>query len=251
MRKFLNLLIVAAATLLSSAGALAQKAGDNIVSLGLASVNPDADVGPLVSSGAAGLPALVAAGFNAENAGLRGSIGRQTTISASWLHMYSDNIGAEITLGIPPKLTLDLQRADGSSEPSAATVKSLSPAIIAKYFFNTPQDKMRPYLGLGVSHVSFKNVSPSAAEKMQVMAGNGASIDAAWTPVYNAGVIYNFDDKWSVMASVAYLPIRTTATFLGKSGTVGGTPVPANGVTTQSNVALNTTDYVVRVGYRF
>jgi len=82
------------AALVAASGAFAQKAGDNIVSLGLASINPDTNVGPLVSSGAAGVPTAVANAFNTSNAGLRGSIGAQTTVSFGWLHMYSDNIGA-------------------------------------------------------------------------------------------------------------------------------------------------------------
>ncbi|PUE56688.1 hypothetical protein B9Z36_10375 [Limnohabitans sp. Rim8] len=240
---------LACAALVAASGAFAQKAGDNIVSIGLASINPDTNVGPLVSTGAAGTPNAVAGAFNASNAGLRGSIGSQTTVSFGWLHMYSDNIGVELSLGIPPKLTLDLQRANGTTEQGAATVKSLTPAVIAKYIFNTPQDKIRPYLGLGVSHVSFKDVSPSAAASIQALAGNGASLESTWAPVYNAGVVYNIDEKWSVIGSVAYLPIRTTATFLGKTGPI---PLaPANGVTTKSDVGLDTMDYVIRVGYRF
>jgi outer membrane protein len=240
---------LACAALVAASGAFAQKAGDNIVSVGFASINPDTNVGPLVSSGAAGVPTAVANAFNASNSGLRGSIGAQTTVSFGWLHMYSDNIGAELSLGIPPKLTLDLQRADGTTEQGAATVKSWTPAVIAKYFFNTPQDKIRPYVGLGVSHVSFKDVSPSAAVKIQALAGNGASMDSTWTPVYNAGVVYNIDEKWSIIGSVAYLPVRTTATFQGKTGPIPA--APANGVSTKSDIGLDTMDYVVRVGYRF
>ena len=239
----------ACAFLVAATGAFAQKAGDNIVSVGLAYVSPDTNIGQLVSTGSGGASNVVAPLFNTANAGTSGSIASKTTVSASWLHMYSDNIGVELSLGIPPKLTLDLQRANGTTEQGAATVKSLTPAVIAKYFFNTPQDKIRPYLGLGVSHVSFKDVSPSAAASIQALAGNGASLESTWAPVYNAGVVYNIDEKWSVIGSVAYLPIRTTATFLGKTGPIP--QAPANGVTTKSDVGLDTMDYVIRVGYRF
>jgi outer membrane protein len=244
-------IVLACAALAAATSALAQKAGDNIVSVGFASINPDTNVGPLSSTGVDATSNFVAGRFNTANQGLRGSIGAQTTVSFGWLHMYSDNIGAELSLGIPPKLTLDLQRADGTTEQGAATVKSWTPAVIAKYFFNTPQDKIRPYVGLGVSHVSFKDVTPSAAESIQALAGNGASMKSTWTPVYNAGVVYNIDEKWSVIGSVAYLPVRTTATFLGKTGYVANTLTPANGVTTKSSVGLDTMDYVVRLGYRF
>jgi outer membrane protein len=58
-------------------------------------------------------------------------------------------------------------------------------------------------------------------------------------PVYNAGAIYNIDDKWSINGSVSYLPIKTTATFVG------------SGAVTTGDAKLNTTDYVIRLGYRF
>lgn len=100
-----------------------------------------------------------------------------------------------------------------------------------------------------MSYVTFTDASPSAAGSIQALAGNGASLESTWTPVYNAGVVYNIDEKWSVVGSVSYLPIRTTATFLGKTCPIP--QAPANGVTTKSDVGLNTMDYVVRVGYRF
>jgi outer membrane protein len=235
----------------ASSGAFAQKAGDNIVGFGIASINPDTSVGPLVSTGSDVTSNAVASSFNTANAGLRGTIASQTTISGSWLHMYSDNIGAELLFGIPPKLTLDMQRADGTTVTNAATVKTWTPAVVAKYFLNTPQDKVRPYVGLGVSYVSFHSVTPSNVDSLQALAGNGASLSSAWTPVYSAGLVYNLDDRWSIHAGVSYLPVRTTATYMGKTVPVNGTTVPANGVTTKVDLGLNTTDYVIRLGYRF
>ena len=169
---------LACAALVAASGAFAQKAGDNIVSIGLASINPDTNVGPLVSTGAAGTPNAVAGAFNASNAGLRGSIGSQTTVSFGWLHMYSDNIGAEVTIGIPPKFTQDLNTPNGlaKTHPAAAKMKILTPAVVAKYFFGTSQDQWRPYVGLGVTNVSFKNVTTNAGDPtVQALAGTSAS----------------------------------------------------------------------------
>ena len=62
--------------------------------------------------------------------------------------------------------------------------------------------------------------------------------------MYNAGVIYNIDDRWSINGSVTYIPITTTATFSGPG-------VGAGAAVTTGDLKLNTTDYVVRLGYRF
>ena len=232
---------VACAALVATTGVFAQKAGDNIFSLGLASVNPDTNVGKLSSTGTAAAPVLqdklVDASAKADGV---------TTLSVSWLHMYSDNIGAELTLGIPPKLTLDIATPNGTlkTHPGGATAKALTPTVVAKYFFNTRADKFRPYIGLGASYVSFRSVEPNLADpEVKAFAGNGASLSSTWAPVYNAGLIYNIDEKWSINGSVSYLPIKTTVTFAGSGA--------GNGVTTTGDMKLNTTDYVVRLGYRF
>ncbi len=116
--------------------------------------------------------------------------------------------------------------------------------MIAKYFFGVPKDQWRPYVGLGVTHVTFTDVKTNAADAtVQALAATSASFKSAWAPIYSAGVVYNIDEKWSVVGSVAYLPIKTTATFVGP-----GLGVP---VTSTGDVKLNTTDYVVRVAYRF
>ena len=233
--------VLACAALVAASSSFAQKAGDNIVSLGLASVNPDVKVGKLSSTGAAAAPVLQAKLVDAS-----ATADGVTTLSASWLHMYSDNIGAELTIGVPPKLTLDIATPNGTlkTHPGGATAKTLTPAAVAKYFFNTPADKVRPYLGVGVSYVSFRSVEANLADaEVRAFAGSGASLSSSWAPVYNAGVIYNIDDKWSINGSVSYIPIKTTVTFAGSGAGAG--------VTTTGDLKLNTTDYVVRLGYRF
>lgn len=126
----------------------------------------------------------------------------------------------------------------------SASAKALTPAVVAKYFFNKPGDKVRPYLGLGVSHVSFRNVSANLDDaEVKAFAGNGASLSSSWAPVYNAGMIYNLDDKWSINGSMSYIPIKTTVTFSGSGAGAG--------VTTTGDLKINTTLYVVRLGYHF
>ncbi|MFD0668727.1 OmpW/AlkL family protein [Ramlibacter sp. MAHUQ-53] len=224
---------------LAASSAFAQKAGDNIVGLGLASINPDAKLGGLSSSGPFAVP------FSAVTAGASGDVSSEITGSLSWLHMYSNAIGIEATIGLPPKHTIDLRTpspfASAAFHPAAATLKPYTPAVVAKYFFSQPGATVRPYLGLGLSWVTFHGFNVNKADPMVAqVAGTSASASSDWTPVYNAGVIYNINDRWSVNASVAYLPIRTTVTFVGAGGTV-----------TRGDLKLNTTDYVVRLGYRF
>jgi outer membrane protein len=232
---------LACAALVAASGAFAQKAGDNIVSIGLASINPDVSLGTLnnsTSSAALGHPGTTVGGLLA---GTTAKVSNETTISLGLLHMYTDNVGAEFTIGIPPTVTQDLNTPVlSSTHPAAAKIDVWTPTVVAKYFFGTSQDSWRPYVGLGVSRVSFHNIVMSSDSTVQALAGTSASLSSSWTRVYNAGVIYNIDEKWSISGSVSYLPIKTNATFVG-----------ANAGSTTGEVKLNTTDYVVKMGYRF
>ena len=233
---------VACAALVAASGAFAQKAGDNIVGLGLAYISPRADAGTLTSTSA--VPAIGTA-FTNQLAGATANVGPQSTVSFGLLHMYTDNIGGEFTIGIPAKFTQDLA-ANGVFHPGAATMKIWTPTAVAKYFFGGTQDKIRPYVGLGVSRVSFHNVSTlNDGATVSALAGNSADFSSSWAPVYNLGAIYNIDDKWSINGSVSYIPTKTTATFNGPGVN------PAAPVTTTGDIKMNTTDVVVRLGYRF
>jgi outer membrane protein len=241
--KTISKISLACALAVAASGALAQKAGDNIVSLGLASINPDAQLGTVTSTSAS---AASAAAFTAQLKDATANVAGKSTVSFSWLHMYSDNMGAELSLGIPSEFTQDLNTPNGTvkTHPAAAKLKILTPAVIAKYFFGEAKDQWRPYLGLGLTHVTFTDVKTNPADAtVQALAATSASFKSSWAPVFNAGVVYNIDDRWSVIGSVAYLPIKTTATFVG--------PGMGVAVTSTGDVKLNTTDYVLRVGYRF
>lgn len=232
----------AALVLLLATGALtpaahAQKAGDDIVGFGVASINPNASIGTLTSVGPAAVP------FNAATAGATASIGAETTLSLGWLHMVNNSLGVEGTIGIPPKLTVDVGLA-GGPQPAAATARALTPTLIGKYFFSMPGDTVRPYLGLGVTYAKFSSVRANTASPLvNSLAGGSASLSSEWAPVFNGGLVYNINDRWSINASVTYIPLKTTATFAGAE--VG------TGTTTTGKLKINPTDYVVRVGYRF
>jgi outer membrane protein len=242
MNKFLKTTLAMALAAMAL-GASAQKAGDNILSVGYASINPDAQLGTVTSTSAS---APSAAAFTASLKDATASVGSQSTVSFGWLHMYTDNVGAELTLGIPPEFTQDLNTPNGAAKthPAAATLKILTPAAVAKYFFGTAKDQWRPYVGLGLSHVTFSSIATNKSDAtVQALAGTSASFSSSWVPVYNAGMVYNIDDKWSVNGSVAYLPVRTTATFVG--------PGQGVSVTSSGDVKLGTTDFVIRLGYRY
>lgn len=229
--------IALAVVLATAPFAYAQKAGDIIGFVGGAYIAPNASLGATNSVGPASIP------FNAALAGSSASIGGVSTVTLSALYMVTDHIAGEFTIGLPPKLTLDVQLASGA-HPGAATANALTPSLIGKYLFNDPKDALRPYLGIGVSYVSFSNVSANTSDPLIAnLAGSSASLSSSWAPVFNAGMLYNINDRWSINGSISYVPAKTDFTFVGAGA--------GTGTTTTGTLALNPMEYVLRVGYKF
>ena len=232
-----------------AAPAFAQRAGDTILGVGVAFIAPSAGLGPTSSSNPT-FPAE-AAGFNAALAGTKASIADATTASFSLLHLFTDNIGAELTLGVPPKLKVSLDVPVGTTGPvtlpNAATAKALTPALVAKYFFLDPSSAFRPYVGLGFTYATFQDVTPNANQPLTMaLAGKSAKLSSEVAPIYNLGVVYNIDDKWSINTSVAYIALEPRATLVGV-----GNPAAPGDVTTRAKLKINPTDYIIRIGYKF
>lgn len=233
MKGFSKILLACSALLLATPAAIAQKAGDTVLGAGLAVIAPRESLGTLHSIGPAG------AAFNAATAGATVGIEHVETLSISVLRMFTDNLAAELTLGVPPKLEVDVHLRSGS-HPVAATAREITPALVGKYLFMKPGDRVRPYLGLGVAYAKFSQVRINRSDPLVVgLAGSSASLSSEWAPIVNAGFIYNIDERWSINASVSHLRLRTTATLVG------------SGTTTSGRLKLDPVDYVVRLGYRF
>lgn len=243
MRSIKKSVLVSAVLLAIAGGVHAQKAGDYIFSAGIVNVNPN----PSVSTpNTTGPDPTTAATFNATTNGTSASAASVNTLTLGLLYMVTDNLAAEVNLGIPPKVTLDLNTPNGGSKshPGAATANYLAPVLMAKYLFNKPGAQWRPYVGLGVSYVMFDDVKANTSDAfVNLLAGASASLSSSWAPVYNLGTIYNINERWSINASVSYIPVTTTATFASAA------PVP--GYTTTSTLKFDTVDYVLRVGYKF
>jgi outer membrane protein len=222
----------------------AQKAGDVIVSLGGALIAPNASLSPLTTTAA--VPA-VATGVTASLSGATASIDKTSTVTLSALYMWTDNVATELTIGVPPKMTVDVTTPNASSvnHSGAATANVMNPSLVAKYMFNAPNDTIRPYIGLGVTYTSFTNVTPNTSDALvNILASSSASLSSKWAPVFNVGAIYNIDEKWSINGSISYVPLTTDVTF------VGSYP-PGVPITTTGSLQLNPWDFVLRVGYKF
>jgi outer membrane protein len=199
--------ILSAAVALLSVGAHAQSAGSNVIGLGWIHVTPLDSSEPLSVQG-----------VTVPNTGTR--VDDADTLGVTLSHFFTDHIAVESISGVPPKF-----KFTGTGILAAPAINPLgdaklwSPTLLLKYYFRQAEAKWRPYVGLGVSYIWFNggHVNPAFQQGLSLQLTNGqsaslpttAKIDSVWSPVFNAGLNYNFDRHWSAGLSVSYLPFGT------------------------------------------
>jgi len=246
LKSNLPLGLIAVACALTAQVASAQKAGDNFVYGGMAFSKTNSSLGPVSDSQAA---------FSSFTTGTTATIENFSTAIISAVHMYTDNVGVELTLGIPPKLKADITAPSVAplglvSTPmnSAITQTALFPSVVGMYMFKTPGEKIRPYVGLGVNYTTYSSISPNTSfNTVAAFAGNGVSLSSSWNPVYKLGAIYNIDDRWSINAGLAYVPLSTNVTLQANNA------ITPNNLanTATAKLTINPTDFTIKVGYKF
>ena len=238
--KFNNSMVTVAAvmaTAFASQDCLALQAGDNAIYLGGAYVSSNGSLGQLNSTSAS---APLAAHFNSLTAGTTATIPDASTVVVSYFHMFTDNVAAEFTVGNPLSMKVNMTMPNVPlSLASAATTDAAFPSVIFKYLFNEPANAFRPYVGLGINYTYFSNTTANSNATVQALAGTSQNLSSSWNPVFNAGAIYNLNDRWSLNFGISYVPLSTDVTFVG------------SGVTTTGKLTINPTDVTFKIGYKF
>lgn len=231
--QFAALSILAAATL----PAAAQSAGDTVMNVGWFHLTTNDSSKPLTRT---------APGPATQLSGSGASVGDADTLGLALTYFATDNFALTVDGGVPPKFKL---KGEGtlSALGELGTAKQWSPAVIAKWYFGGANDKFRPFVGLGVTHVWYSDAKLSSSLQT-LTAGPGGrstvSLSNSWSPVANVGVTYNFDKKWSLGFSVSYIPLDTDATITAR-------PVAGPNRTFKTKLTLDPVVTFLSVGYKF
>ncbi len=217
----------------------AQSAGDNIINVGWFHLTTDDSSKPLRQTSPGSITFV----------GSGATVGDADTLGIAFTHFVTDNFALTADLGIPPKFKLD---GDGTLAGLGrlGTAKQWSPAILAKWYFGDRNSQVRPFVGLGLTHVWYSSVKLSQSLQTLVTApapgGTAtANLSSSWAPVANIGLTYNIDKKWSLGFSVSYIPLDTDAEIIGRSA--GGTVISRH----VTNLTLDPLVTFLSVGYKF
>lgn len=197
MIKKLNapVLLISSAMLLS-APAMAYEAGDILMRVGTASVNPEktSDDVDLI-------------------AGAQASANDNTQLGISGTYMITDKIGVEV-LGATP-FTHKLKGKGGLAGFNIGEIKHLPPTVSAQYYFMDNKSALQPYVGAGLNITVFfdEKVDSDLSGSYQDL-----DLDESVGLAVQAGVDYNINEDMFVNASAMYAKIGTTATLKGTAG---------------------------------
>jgi outer membrane protein len=190
-----------AAALACASTASAQSAGQLTAKFGLNQLTPK------VESGDISAPALP---------GTKADVGRDTQPVLTFAYGLTDNISLETCLGTPYKHKIYGAGAIAGTG-QLGTVEALPATMFAQYRFGAPTTLFRPFVGIGATYAYFMKERGSARMTAITNPGSGVpttfSIDNKFTYTVQAGVAFNFHEKWFADVTVNKARLRTDVHF--------------------------------------
>ena len=249
MRRIAKPMLAAAAVVLSTT-AHAQHAGDNVAVLGWFHVAPKDSSTPLTTTVAPtpiNTPLRLPNSFTSPGTSL--STNNANTVGLVFTHFLTDHIAVASVAGVPPTFKLyghgtikppgpagalgSQNLNDPATNPIVQSVRQWSPALIFQYYFRASDAKFRPFVGVGVSYNWFSDIqlNPNFVKATQddlgsvIAAGAGkpgatqvsAKASSSWQPVFNLGAEYNITAHLGLVASLTYIPLKTTSSVIVKA----------------------------------
>lgn len=193
-------LLALAAALGAASSASAQSAGDWIVKVGVNRITPKVDSGNVTA------PALPES---------KTEVGSDTKPIFNITRMLTDNISAELDLGVPYKHDFE---AAGSIAGSGklGTAEVLPPTALIQYRFFEPSARFRPYVGLGLTYAYFRKERGSAQLTALLNTGGPGttfSMKSKFAASFQIGASLRINERWGADIGIIKTKLKTRADF--------------------------------------
>ncbi|SEQ70690.1 outer membrane protein [Amphritea atlantica] len=175
-RKALSALVLGV-SLAATANCMAHEAGDMILRVGAANVDPQTSNNTLV-------PGL--------------DVDANTQLGITGTYMLTDNLGLELLAATPFKHDITLNGA------KVGDTEHLPPTLSLQYYPMDSSSAFQPYVGLGINYTAFFSESTTGA-----LAGTKLQLDSSWGLAGQIGVDYSLNDQWLLNAAVWKMDINT------------------------------------------
>jgi outer membrane protein len=131
-----------------------------------------------------------------------------TTLMIAFTRRLNANLDLDVVLGIPPKH--DVQ-GRGTLAPFGVVskVKQASPTVFINYNFGDEQNRLRPFVGLGVNYTRFFDAESTSSGNLASGGPTKIELSDSWGLAVQAGLNYKLADRWSVFGSVATADVKS------------------------------------------
>ncbi|MGK5078669.1 OmpW/AlkL family protein [Janthinobacterium sp. HLX7-2] len=192
--------LAAAAAMAVATGAAAQSAGTWTAKVGINKITPHVDSGDISA------PALP---------GTKADVKADTKPILTFAYMVTDNISAELDLGVPYKHELV---GDGAIKGTGklGTAEALPPTAFIQYRFFQANAMIRPYVGAGLTYAYFQKETGSG--QMTALLDPGGSpvtyrLKNKIAASLQIGSTLAFNERWFADVAVVKNFLKTKATF--------------------------------------
>jgi outer membrane protein len=162
-------------------------------------------------------------------AGADAETGDATTLLLTYERAFTPNIGVELVIGVPPKITA---KATGTVAflGEVLSAKNVAPTVLVNYHFGSAGDAFRPYVGAGINYTKFVSIKSTLAPDVKMSDSTGLAVQL--------GVDYAASKDWGLFASIA--KVQTKSKLVAAGTTV---------LTTE--IDFRPTTYSFGVSYKF
>lgn len=239
------------------------RAGDNEISVGWAHGSVIQDNSPQTTTIS---PEL--GGGTSTSPGTQLVVSGANTADVVFTHFFTDHAVAYFAVGYPAEFHAtaygtvttrlgSVNQGLAIYQPLVKSVREWDPALFLGYYFNGPNARFRPFLGIGFNYVWFthsqlngkfvsdeKAFFDGAAPSLAPVSIT-SSTAPTFSPIFNIGLSYHIYRQFYVSGSVSYNPLSTTTEMDVKSA--NGTLLSAG----RSRLNLNVVITTIVIGYNF
>lgn len=128
--------------------------------------------------------------------------GDATTVIAVYERMLTPDIGVELVLGVPPRITAKATGSVAFLGDEVLSAKNVAPTLLVNYYFGQSSNALRPYLGAGINYTKFTDVRTS-------LPNTTVSLSDSWGWAVQAGLSYAVSKQWGLFGSVARVDVKS------------------------------------------
>lgn len=188
-------IFVSAVFALTSLAALGQQ---NTVRVSVEQINVHSDSQNLRSNGPAFLtpqPAAIA-------------IGDTTILQLVYTRKIDPHWDLDVQAGIPPRLDV---KGLGTLAPFGviAHIRQAGPTIFATYHFGAPENRFRPFAGVGLNYSRFYDAQATDSGRLVAGGPTRISLSDSFGPAAKIGASYRLVDRWSLVGTIGTARLKT------------------------------------------